>query len=146
MNVATSVYSETDPVVRLDEALWSATQQSRVLQELRRDISIVWEDQAARDINGRYLNPHETDDLSMREGISEQAERLKQAKDRCEVAKNLGQQAEEFSLTIAERTKFARQDLVNAYSSFDVFVQYNADARSKFPTIQRLIDNANSAC
>jgi hypothetical protein len=138
--------SEVDPLNSLDDALWSVTQQSRVLQDLRRDIRIVWEDEAAREVNGRYLNPHETDDLSMREETKEQSELLKQAGQKVTAANEFARQVEEFSKTVAERSQFARQDLDNAYSSYDVFVQYNADARSKFSTIRQLINRANSAC
>ena len=146
MSAATSVYSETGSLNKLDEAYWSATQQARVLQELRRDVRLVWEDEAAREINSRYLNPHEADDLSLREQIKEQVETLKQAEQKFEVAEDLSRQAEEFSKTVAERNQFARQDLDNAYGSYDVFVQYDADARAKFPAIQQLINRANAAC
>ena len=138
--------NEVDPLNSFDDVLWSVTQQSRVLQDLRRDIRIVWEDEAAREINSRYLNPHEADDLSMREEMKEQSELLKQAGHKVTAANEFGRQVEDLSKTVAERSQFARQDLDNAYSSYDVFVQYNADARSKFPTIRQLINRANSAC
>src|SRR5689334_16066890 len=146
MSAATSVYSETGSLNKLNDAYWSATQQARVLQELRRDVRLVWEDEAAREINSRYLNSHEADDLSLREQIKEQVETLKQAEQKFEVAKDLSRRAEEFSKTVAERNQFARQDLDNAYGSYDVFVQYDADARAKFPAIQQLINRANAAC
>ncbi|HEX7333179.1 MAG TPA: hypothetical protein VF290_16865 [Pyrinomonadaceae bacterium] len=138
--------SGIDPLSSLDDALWSAAQQSRVLQDLRRDIRIAWDDEAAREINSRYLNSHEADDLSIREEIKEQDELLKQADHKVDTSQKLSRQAEDFSKTAGERSQFARQDLDNAYSSYDVFVQYNADARAKFPTIQQLIKRANSAC
>jgi hypothetical protein len=146
MNGGTSVQSEIDPLNTMDDALWSVKQQSRVVQELRREIRIVWDDEAAREINGRYLNSHEADDLSMKEEIKEQAALLKQTDHKLVESKELGRKAEEFSKTITERNQFARQDLDNAYSSYDVFVQYDADARSRFPIIQQLINRANSAC
>jgi hypothetical protein len=146
MIATTGVDSEIDLLNSLDDAIWSLTQASRVLQELRGDISVVWEDEAAREINSRYLNPHEVDALSMRDEMQGQAELLKQADNKLHAAKEFRQQADNLSKTVAERSQFARQDLDNAYSSYDVFVQYNADARSKLPTIQQLINRANSAC
>ena len=146
MTAAAHVYREIDPVHALEEALWSINQQSRVLQNLRRDIRLVWEDEAARELNGRYLNPHEADDLSMREQMKEQVELVKQAHSQVRQAEEFGQQAEDFSKTVCERTQFARQDLDNAYSDYDLYVQYNSDARSKFPVIQQLINRANDAC
>ena len=146
MIATTDIYSEIDLLNGLDDAIWSIAQELRVLQDLRRDISVVWEDEAAREINSRYLNPHETDALSMRAELQEQSELLKQAEHKLQAARKFRQQADNLSKIVAERSQFARQDLDNAYSSYDVFVQYNADARSKLPTIQQLINRANSAC
>ncbi|HKY43771.1 MAG TPA: hypothetical protein VJM50_11830 [Pyrinomonadaceae bacterium] len=146
MIATTGIYSEIDLLNSLDDAIWSLTQASRVLQELRRDISVVWEDEAAREINSRYLNPHEVDALSMRDEIQEQVELLKQADQKLHAAKEFRQEADNHAKTVVERNQFARQDLDNAYSSYDVFVQYNADARAKLPAIHQLINRANSAC
>jgi hypothetical protein len=142
----TGTYSEIDLLNSLDDAIWSINQEMRVLQDLRRDIRVVWEDEAAREINGRYLNLHDVDALSMRNEMQEQSELLKQADSKLHAAKEFRGQADSLSKTVAERSQFARQDLDNAYSSYDLFVQYNADARSKLPTIQQLINRANSAC
>src|SRR5215467_3526390 len=120
---AAHAYLEIDPVHALEEALWSINQQSRVLQGLRRDIKMVWEDEAARELNGRYLDPHETDDLSMREQMKEQVELMKQAHNQVREAEGIGRQAEDCSKTVCERTQFARQDLNNAYSDYDLYVQ-----------------------
>jgi hypothetical protein len=146
MTAVAHAYREIDPVNALEEALWSISQQSRVLQHLRRDIRMVWEDEAARELNGRYLNPHETDDLSMREQMKEQVELVKQAHNQVTQAEEFGRQAEDFAKSVCERAQFARQDLDNAYSHYDLYVQYNSDARSKFPVIQQLINRANDAC
>jgi len=146
MTATAHVYREIDPVHALEDALWSINQQSRVLQNLRRDIRLVWEDEAARELNARYLNPHEIDDLSTREQMKEQVELVKQAQKQVREAEEFGRQAEDFSKTVCERTQFARQDLDSAYSNYDLYVQYNSDARSKFPVIQRLINQANDAC
>lgn len=146
MIVTTGIYSEIDLLNSMDDAIWSITQELRVLQELRRDIRIVWEDEAAREINSRYLNPQEVDALGMRDEMQQQSELLKQADHKLHAAKEFRKQADDLSKTVGERSQFARQDLDNAYSSYDVFVQYNADARSKLPTIQQLINRANSAC
>jgi hypothetical protein len=146
MIATTGTYSEIDLLNSLDDAIWSITQEMRVVQDLRRDIRVVWEDEAAREINGRYLNLHDVDALSMRDEMQEQSELLKQADQKLHEAKEFRGQAENLSKTVAERSQFARQDLDNAYSSYDVFIQYNADARSKLPTIKQLINRANSAC
>ena len=146
MIATTGTYSEIALLNSLDDAIWSLTQELRVLQDLRRDINVVWEDEAAREVNSRYLNLHEVDSLSMRDQLQEQSELLKQADQKLHSAEEFSRQADSLSKSVAERHEFARQDLDNAYSSYDVFVQYNADACSKLPTIQQLINRANSSC
>lgn len=133
-------------VSALEEALWSLSQQSRALQNLRRDISHVWNDEAAREINSRYLNQHETDVSHLQTALNEQRELLQQAGQKLESTKEIAQQLEECAAVVTEKLLFAEQDMENAYSNYDLYIQYNSDARSKFPLVQELISHANAAC
>jgi hypothetical protein len=133
-------------VSALEETLWLLSQQSRALQDLRRDISHVWNDEAAREINSRYLNPHESDDSRMQMALNNQKELLEQAGQMLESTKEFAQQIEECAAVVTEKLRFAEQDMDNAYSNYDLYVQYNSDARAKFPLVQELIHHANAAC
>jgi hypothetical protein len=130
----------------LEEVLWSMSQQSRALQDLRKDIGRVWDDEAAREINSRFLNPHEQDDGRMRREMDEQGKLLERAGRELESATDFARQVDECAAAVAERLRFAEQDMDSAYSSYDLYVHYNAEAASKFPAVQELIRRANAAC
>jgi hypothetical protein len=130
----------------MEETLWSMSQRSRMLQELRNDIRRVWDDEAAHQINSRYLNPHEADNVRMTAGLNEQSELLKTAEQHLEFAKSLEWQIDECAAMVTEKLRFAEQDLDGSYSNYDRYVHYNAEACSRFPLVQQLIDRANLAC
>lgn len=146
MSSSPSDLNGTDVVRTLEETLWPLSQQSRSLQDLRRDISHVWNDEAAREINSRYLNPHEGDNSRMQTALNKQKELLEQASQKLESTKEFAQQIEECAAVVTEKLRFVEQDMDNAYSNYDLYVQYNSDARSKFPLVQELISHANAAC
>lgn len=130
----------------LEDELWSISQQSRSLQDLRKDIRHVWDDEAARTINSRYLDQHEQDDDRMRGALNEQSQTLESAAHDLEATDELARQVDECAVVVGERLRFAEQDMDNAYGNYDVYVRYNSDARSKFPVVSELIDHANAAC
>ena len=130
----------------MQDTVWSMSQRSRVLQDLRKDISHVWDDGAAREINGRYLDPQESEDDRMRTGLKEQSELLERAYQAVISATDLTLEIDECSAIVTERLRFAEQDMDNSYSNFDLYVHYNSEARSKFPLVLELIDHANAAC
>jgi hypothetical protein len=130
----------------MEDLLWTMTQESRVLQELRKDIRGVWQDEAARELTSRYLDPHENEDQQMMVGLNQQKDALDQAQAKLISAENYARQAEEYAALVAEGLKSTEQELKSAYSNYDAYAHYNSEARSKFPTIQKLISQANSAC
>jgi hypothetical protein len=130
----------------LEETLWSMSQQSRVLRDLRKDIGRFWDDEAAREINSRFLNPHEHDDGLMLREMNEQRRLLEQAERELEAAIEFARQVDEYAAAVAEKLRFTEQDMDSAYSSFDVYVHYNSEANSKFPVVRNLINRANAAC
>jgi hypothetical protein len=130
----------------LAETLWSMSQRSRTLQELRKDIRLVWDDEAAREINSRYLNPHESDDVRMSVTLNDQSEHLRTAEQHLDLANSLELQIDECAAVVADKLRFANQDLDSSYSDYDQYVHYNAESRAKFPLVRQLISRANSAC
>jgi hypothetical protein len=130
----------------MHEALWSMSQRSRSLQDLRKDIRNVWNDEAASDVNGRYLDPHEFEDDRMSTALGEQRELLEHAAQTLESTTDLTLLIDECSAFVTEKLQFAEQDMDNSYSDFDQYVHYNSEARSKFPLVLELIDHANAAC
>jgi hypothetical protein len=130
----------------MEDLLWSMTQESRVLQELRKDIGGIWQDEAARELTRRYLDPHESEDQQMLAGLNQQKDALDQSQAKLVSAENYGRQAEEYAALVAEDLKATEQELQSAYGNYDTFAQYNSEARSRFPRVQQLISQANNAC
>jgi hypothetical protein len=130
----------------LDEALWSMVQRSRVFEELRRDICHVWNDEAAHDVENRYLKQHAEEDSRMRTALQEQRELLEEARQTLISAVALSQKIDECSAIVTEKSHFAVQDLDNAYSDFDQYVHHNSEAGARFPQVEDLIAHANAAC
>src|SRR4051794_7183658 len=58
----------------LENDLWLLEQQSRALQECRRDLAWVWNDEAARELNRRYLDPHAADDGQLHRALHQELE------------------------------------------------------------------------
>ena len=130
----------------LEDILWRMVQQSRVLQELRREIQLVWDDNAAREVDNRYLNPHAGDDERLLEQLHLQDEFLDQSAMQLTAAQEDDQRAAEQAVVAMEQLRFANQDLQGAYGHYDVYARYHADARGKFPQVQSLIREANASC
>lgn len=130
----------------MEESIWSLSQQSRALQELRKDKRGIWNDQAARDINSRYLDPHEIDSQQMLAALEQQKNALDQADSKLDAAQTYARQADECATVVMDKLKFVEQDITNAFSIYDLYVKYDSDARSKFPRVYELISRANSAC
>jgi len=130
----------------IDDLLWSMRQASRVLQDLRLDIRGVWVDEAARELTSRYLDPHESEDQQMLVGLDQQKNALDQAQTKLRSAEGWALQAEECAVAVADGLNASERELQSAYGDYDTYAHYHAEARSRFPTIQNLINQANSAC
>lgn len=130
----------------MEESLWSLRQQSRVLEELRKEMRSIWNDEAARDINGRYLDPHEIDSQQMIAAMNHQKATLERSGSKLESAQAEGVKADQCAVAITDMLNFMEQDLNNGFSNYDMFLNKNSDARSKLPQIYDFIRHANNAC
>lgn len=130
----------------MEDLLWSMTQESRVLQELRKNIYGIWQDEAARELTSRYFDPHESEDQQMLAWLNQQKDTLDKSALKLQSADGFARQATEFAEIVADRLKLTEQEITSAYSYYDMFAQYNSESRSKFPLIQDLINQANKAC
>ncbi len=130
----------------MEDLLWLLTQELRTLQELRKDIKGVWQDEAARELTRRYLDPHESEDQQMLVGLNRQMVTLDQSRSSLVSAESFAWQAEENAALVTEGLKSTQQELRSAYGNYDTFAQYNSESRSKIPLVLKLISQANSAC
>lgn len=130
----------------MNDLLWSMGQRSRILQELRKDIHGVWQDEAARELTSRYLNPHQSEDQRMLTNLQAQETGLEQAQEKLNLAKESSIQANDYAGLVDENLQESERELQSVYSTYDSYVHYNSEAKSKFPQIENLINLANSSC
>jgi len=130
----------------MEDEIWYMKQQSRVLQEFRREIQGFWDDEAAREMNVRYLNPHEDDDTQMTTGLDGQQNALQEAQVKLTSASEHALRAEKLSVEVLEQLELAEQDVSIAYQFYEQYRDYHSHARSFLPEIEKLIAEANSVC
>jgi hypothetical protein len=130
----------------VEQELWTMGQRSRQLQELRRDTRGAWDDEAARELAWRLLNPHQREDGKLLEALAEQAAALARAADRQAEAERRELEATHGSERAREALESAEADVSHAWKAFDLFVAYEARAREALPAIAACIERANRAC
>lgn len=130
----------------MEDDLWSMTQVSRVLQDLRADIRSVWEDDTSRDLTRRYFDPHHDGDRRMLEGLNDQKAAIDESSVSLDSADRLARDAAEHAERVMESLRECNQELKSSNFNLDRFTELDSEARSKFPLIQGLIDQANRAC
>jgi hypothetical protein len=122
------------------------SQQSRRLQDLRHEIEGVWQDSAARDLNARYLQPHQNDDSQMLISYRQQSASLEQAEDNILAAHEHGNTAGQLTLQIEEMLQVSDEELRNAQRCLEMYSGHQSDARAQLPLVQKFIGRANNAC
>jgi hypothetical protein len=130
----------------MDDLLNTMKQESRALQELRKDVQAVWAGAVAQELNGRYLNPHEGDDQQMLAALDGQKDALDQAAIKLDSAQTCARQAENHAATVIDSLQSVEQDLGRARNEYERYRHYESEARSSLPIIQGWIDRANRAC
>jgi hypothetical protein len=130
----------------MEEILWYTKQQSRLLQEFRQEIQGFWDDEAARDINMRYLNPHQDDDKGMMDGFQGQSNALEEAKVKLSSANEHALQATKLSQEVAELLESTQQEVDIAHQFEEQYQEHHSIARSLLPQIAQSITLANSVC
>lgn len=130
----------------MEDLLWSITQESRVLRELRKEIRGVWDDEASRELSSRFLDPHESEDQQMLASLAQQKDFLEKSQTKLQSSKTYAQQAEENAQVVVESLKSITQEESSIYSYHDTFAHYDSEARAIFPIVRRLINQANNAC
>jgi len=130
----------------MEEILWYTKQQSRTLHEFRQEIQGLWDDSAARDINMRYLNPHQDDDNKMVDGFQGQYDALEKAKVKLNSANEHALQAEKLSQEIFELLEATQQDVDTAYHFEEQYKEHHFITRTLLAQIAQSIALANSVC
>jgi hypothetical protein len=120
--------------------------QSNTLQNFRRDIQPFWDDQAAHEINLRYLNAHEHDDEQMRKSFDEQYRTLSETKDKLNSADQHAHTIEKLAHELDQYLEYCKQDADVAYQMYEEHRQHLSISESLFPEIVSLVNKANEVC
>ncbi|MGD1957388.1 MAG: hypothetical protein ACFB2Y_00950 [Fulvivirga sp.] len=96
-------------LVQFEDRFWYFKQYAKQLQEYRDEISIIWDDNAAGEINGRFLDPQRDDCDLFEESLGKQYEYLKEMTNHClklsadfELVKAMGREIDVFLQQCAE--------------------------------------------
>jgi Mg2+ and Co2+ transporter CorA len=130
----------------MEDELAFIRHQGRGVQEFRRNIQQVWNDQAARDISTRFLNPHEADAKRMVDEMQSQHQSLKEASAKLKLAAQHAQKAGHLSEKAAEYLRQAQRDVKTAYQYHEQYRHHHSAARELLPQIEDAISAADSAC
>lgn len=130
----------------MEEILWRMRRHSQDLQELRGSIRGLWDDDAAREINSRYLNPHQEDTRRISTALLAQNDALEQSQAHVQAAVKHESQAKEFAVIVKQSLEFTAQESRQALNHHDQSLQQTAIGKELLPQISELIQSANSSC
>lgn len=130
----------------MDEILWKMEKQSQDLQALRARIKGVWDDDAAHELNSRYLDPHASDADRMQRSFRQQEEILSKVERKVVESEEQARLANEYAQKIDEDLKFSQQEVAMAYPAYEAFCEYHAAAQHLLPQIEDHIQKANQVC
>lgn len=105
------------------DSLWRSQQQSRTLQEFRKEIRFSWNDHAAKELNSRYLYPHEEEDLRLLEALGQQVRVLEEANEKLVKIREHVRTANQLSTKIADILQDVELDIEIAYQHYDQHVE-----------------------
>jgi len=130
----------------LQDQIWLLERRSRSLQDFRKDIQSIWNDEAAREINDQYLSPHESDDKNMLKAFKEYQRLSDQVKQKVDSSREYFLKINESANQLPERFELIRENISSANCHNDEYLSYREEARAQFREIRRLIKQANQAC
>ena len=130
----------------MEEILWLMQQCSRELQDYRQDIRNDWDDEAANELNTRYLNPHEEDDQKMRKFLRAQHRGLESAAMQLSIANQRALEADKYSLEVQYFLELTQQDVARSYQSYEQSRRDCLATQSQLELVGKFIIQANSAC
>lgn len=131
---------------RFEETIWYMNQTSSELVDFRKDIKARWADHAARQINDRYLDPHDENDRKMLDFLRMHHSKLSQVKDHIERAYEYTVQFNELSLDMEEMLNGINQEIGRARENHDAFRINRKEASDRLAIVYELIQKADSAC
>ncbi|PXY02542.1 hypothetical protein DF185_00155 [Marinifilum breve] len=99
--------------------LWDFGQNTRTLQESRQEIASGWEDNASRELNSRFFNPHENDSEKSIRFFHDQVDNVKQMENEFVIIETAVEEANKLSGEIDSSLQYSRADIKQAYHTLD---------------------------
>ena len=130
----------------LQDQIWLLERRSRSVQDFRKDIQSIWNDEAAREINNQYLAPHESDDKNMLKAFKEHQRLSDRVKQKCASSREYFLKINESANQLPKRFELIRENIQSAHCHNDEYLSYREEARAQFREIRSLIKQANQAC
>ena len=130
----------------LEDEIWLLTQKLNDVTEYRLDIRTVWNDEAAFELNGRYLDPLESDAQMLLTELNLQMQYLEQVNANLKEALQLAVKADTLSRKSAQYLKEAYEMSLKTYTHLDLSTEHNTVALETIPKVYELISQANKIC
>jgi hypothetical protein len=126
----------------LQEALWYLQQQSRHLQDYRLDIRGIWADDAAIEIDRRYLDNHAQDSSQSARSLASQLASIVEADVEFDLADKAGTKATQLSQQIDRLLRLARADMNRSQAEYDIYQERHLAANAAIAETESLIAQA----
>lgn len=130
----------------MEDAVFKLQHQARILQEFRRDIGGLWDDNAARQVNQRYLDPHEADAAEINTELHSQYLALEKASDHFTQANQHAIQVENLSFAVTESLTFMRRESTTAREFQEHHRAQNVQAKGLIVKVDESIAAASAVC
>jgi hypothetical protein len=126
----------------LQEALWYLQQQSRHLQDYRLDIRGIWADDAATEIDRRYLNIHAQDSSESARSLGSQLASIVDADVEFDLANRAGMKATQLSQQIDRLLRLARAEMNRSLAEYYIHQERDLAANAAISEAESLISQA----
>lgn len=130
----------------MEEILWKFARKNRDLSELRKDIKGIWNDDASRDINRKYLNPHETDAKEVQTALQKQYTYVVEASKFRNQALTAERRVSDILDKMTRSLNATDREMTLVYSSYEEARKLHARAQDILPQVDQFIQSANSSC
>lgn len=126
-----------------DASFWQLSRYAQDLQDYRAMLVGQWDDNAAREINGQYLNPHAEDEAAMRALLEKKQMAVQQLCDKLDDIERVNNQIKALSEEIQKLLIGCEEDLRKSVTNYDFSLNKRNEAETRMPQTIALLKTAN---
>ena len=127
-----------------DETLWKMRFYSKEFQDYRDEHRMNWNDNASREVNMRYLDPHERSSESLLEHLKEHYQHLKELDTHVDKINIHSEKIRTLSHRIDENISIVEDDLNEAADSSNRWYEAKGAFVNQVSNVEAVIQQANS--